>query len=112
MTGSHNRKLLTSIRPQPTQNILSKFTTNTESDKKNLNWKYQIYVLRNLRRRITEQGSPREEQLSPETKALRDDLLLKKFMQGLLPKIREAMWNGRLPPDYNWDQATQAAKEA
>ena len=33
-------------------------------------------------------------------------------MNGLLPKIKEAMLNGVLQPDYDWDQATQAAIEA
>ena len=30
-------------------------------------------------------------------------------MKGLHPTIKDTMWNGRLPPDYNWYQATQAA---
>ena len=33
-------------------------------------------------------------------------------MNGLLPKIKEAMLNGTEQPDYDWDQATQAAIEA
>ena len=43
---------------------------------------------------------------------LRDDILLKVLMQGLLPDIKEAMWNGRLAPEFNWYQATAAAIEA
>jgi len=58
--------------------------------------------------KIPEPGSRQ----TTETKALRDDLLLKILMNGLLPKIKEAMWNGILEPDYDWDQATQAAIEA
>ena len=33
-------------------------------------------------------------------------------MQKLLPQIRETMWNGRLPPNYNWETASLAAIEA
>lgn len=62
--------------------------------------------------KIPEAGSQQDTQSSGELKTLRDDVLLKVLMHGLLPKIKEAMWSGRLPPDYNWDQATQAAVEA
>lgn len=62
--------------------------------------------------KIPDPGSQQAEQSSTETTALRDDVLLKVLMQGLLPKIKEAMWNGLLPPDYNWNQAIQAANEA
>ena len=43
------------------------------------------------------------------TKELRESVLLKVFMKGLNPTIKDAMWNGRIPPDYDWYQATQAA---
>lgn len=41
-----------------------------------------------------------------------DDMLLKIMMQDLLLKIRDGMWNGRLPIHYYWDGDTQAAVEA
>lgn len=49
--------------------------------------------------------------LGEEAKALRSDVLLGSFMRGLRAEIRDAMWGGRLPPDYSWEQATRAAIE-
>ena len=42
------------------------------------------------------------------TKKLREDILLKVFMKGLLPHIRAEMFQ-RLKPKYDWYEATQAA---
>ena len=56
-------------------------------------------------------GDPVPEQ-NAEAKLLRDEMLLRILMQGLLPKIRDAMWTVGLPSDYDWGQATRAAIEA
>jgi len=40
---------------------------------------------------------------------VREDMLLRVFMQGLLPSIRDSLWNGYLMPNYTWDLATKAA---
>lgn len=48
----------------------------------------------------------------PERAKLRNDKLLEIFMKGVQPKIRDAMWNGQLPADFDWDKATNAAKNA
>lgn len=85
---------------------------NTEQTTKNFIGQIKSLYYAIYGEKIPEVGSQQAAQASAETKALRDDILLKVLMQGLLPKIKEAMWNGRLPPDYNWDQATKAAIEA
>lgn len=48
----------------------------------------------------------------PERAKLRNDKLLEIFMKGVQTKIRDAMWNGQLPADFDWDKATTAAKNA
>lgn len=51
-----------------------------------------------------------EEQTS-EAKALKDDILLKVLMKGLLPKIKDAMWYGRLPADCTWDSRSSGSRK-
>ena len=61
--------------------------------------------------KVADQELVQAETQAPEDpkKNLRESILLEVFMKGLHPTIKDAMWNGRLPPDYNWYQATQAA---
>jgi hypothetical protein len=52
--------------------------------------------------------SPSPASPSPASARLREDILLKVFVTGLLPKIKKGMY-ARLPSDYTFDQATAAA---
>lgn len=54
-----------------------------------------------MEKKNLEPGSQQAIHASPETKALREELLVKVLINELLPEIKEAMWNGRLSADYN-----------
>lgn len=46
------------------------------------------------------------------TKKMREDILLKTFWNGVLPHIKDAMWNGRLNANYDWYDIIKAATES
>ena len=58
-----------------------------------------------------EQGNA-EQQPNDELTALKDDILIKMFIDGLLPPIKTILLNNKYPSTLNWNNVVQAALES